>query len=145
MKKFRVHVRYTTLYYLVRVWDNKKDFIDYRCEQDDKESDKDCEAYVDPYDVYKVGKKKKGKSQAVRKLPILGEINFHKDRLGSEVISHESVHAIIHYMRRRNKSFSALDENKSGKYMEFEEDFAYTVGRFNRDLVSKLYKYKLYD
>jgi hypothetical protein len=141
MKKFRVYVRYTSLYFLVQVWDTKKALEEYKLLQnmDDHE---DCAAYVDSYDIYVVSRKKRGKPQTTRKMPQLGEINFYKGRLGTEVITHETIHAVSTYMRRRCKRFSEMDK-ENDNYMKFEEEFAYIVGRFNSDLVSKLYKYNL--
>lgn len=142
MQKFRVYIRKSSLYYLVQIWDTKDKFLKYRKEQlklfRNPEEELDCEAYVDPYDVYRVGIK----GRAERKLPILGEINFHKGRIGTEIITHETVHAITNYMRRRNKKFASLDKDD---HMAFEEEFAYAVGRFNSDLVSILYDKGYYE
>lgn len=135
--RFRVYPWKCSLYYLVMVWRTQKEMLDYRVSMSLPRL-RDCQAHVLSYDLLRNGKK----------MPILGEIHFHRRRLGTEVITHETFHATAALMRRLKFDFASLSENTfNSKTMRDEGDreelVALVQGKLARTIVNRLYDLKL--
>jgi hypothetical protein len=70
--------------------------------------------------------------------PKLGDVLFYRDCLGSECVSHESVHMATSYLRRIGslKLGSDIDDD--------EELLAYCIGICTQQIVDKCYENELY-
>lgn len=135
LKKFRVYLDNSSLYFLVHIWRTKKELVGYRKQQKLKRN-YDVTAFTYSYDLLKINRKTK----QARKLPIVGELHFHKSRLGTEVIIHETSHAINSTLRRLKFNFEKLNKEPDN---DSEELMAYLLGKFSSNLVYKLYKLKM--
>ncbi len=69
--------------------------------------------------------------------PKIGTVLFHKNRLGSSVISHEAVHMATSYLRITNKL------QLSDEIDDEEEKLAYCVGSCTRQIVDTWYRVDL--
>jgi hypothetical protein len=142
--RFRVYAWKSVLYFLVIVWQHKKDMLDYRVSMGLPRL-RDCEAHTISYGVTRISPDGRR-----RKRPIVGEIHFHKARLGTEAITHEALHATASLLRRLNFDFADL--NKEGiegtlsggsRVMNKEEIVAGINGKMARAIVEGLYERKL--
>jgi hypothetical protein len=141
LRKFRVYVGSYSLYYLINIWNSKEDMFANRKANHLPFSD--CNAHCFSFDVFSISGDKRIKQ------PICGEINFYKDCLGMEAITHETCHAIFAFCRRVKWNLTPLNyddmEANDGEVTDTEEDIALITGKFNREIVEKLRKYKLID
>jgi hypothetical protein len=138
LRKFRIYIWKTKLYYLVHIWETKEQMYQYLKSKDNH--DYECEAIVrtkELVDVYANGRK--------QLRPSLGEMHFHKNRLELEILTHETVHAVFGYCRRIWCEFSVLNRSnrKEGNVTDLEEGIAYVQGQFNHTLFTKLRKFNL--
>jgi hypothetical protein len=137
LARFRVYVWNSSLYFLVIVWPTKREMLDERVRLCLPRAS--CDAHVFSYDAWTC---RKGKPD--RKRPIVGEIHFHKQALGSEAISHECFHATLSALCRQKCDFSRLnDQRTNSRTMALKDDLEETAatmcGRLVRDVVNGLY------
>lgn len=129
MIKFRIYPEDKSLYFLIHIYDTKKDLQAKIKKFSQGKLDKRTRARVSPFDVVKV--KANGVS---RKQPILGMVLFWKDDIGTNVITHEFFHATSTYARR-----VGLDFEKD------EERLATVHGQMCAKFVKKCYDKGVYD
>lgn len=96
-----------------------------------------CDAHTFSYDQFTDKSKK-------RKLPILGEIHFHKRKLlgdaGVEAITHETFHATAGLLRRLGADFAGINEEGLGQPKDNIEELAADLqGKMARQIMVRLH------
>jgi hypothetical protein len=77
-----------------------------------------------------------------RKNGLIGEINFWIQKMGTEVITHEVYHATRAYAHRV-RMIEVIETARDQLHMDMEEVVAGAHGRMCRQLVGKLYDFKI--
>lgn len=85
--------------------------------------------------------------------PEIGCVFFHRQRVGSEITAHESVHIATSFLRVTRQSeniylatpYEELSREGYRKKMLNEEYLAYLIGNANRQLVSAFYDLGIYE
>lgn len=143
--RFRVYAAYgnkgrSSLYFMVYVWATKKDMLDNRPVLGLVRGS--CDAHTFSYDQYADKTRK-------RKLPIVGEIHFHKRKVcadaGIEVVTHETFHAVASLFRRLRMDFEKLSyEGIQRPQTDNEEVIAEVQGKMARQIMTKFHALGLF-
>lgn len=120
---------------MVYVWKTKRELIAQR--RANHLRPLHCDAFVYSYDQVIV---RKGRPN--RKRPIVGEIHFQQAKLGTEAITHESVHAAASLLGRLKFNFADLNK-RDGPRNNGEELLARVTGKLARRIVAKFYDLKV--
>jgi hypothetical protein len=125
---------------MVYVWATKKDMLDNRPRLGLARGS--CDAHTFSYDQYADKARK-------RKLPIVGEIHFHRRKVsadvGIEAVTHETFHAVASLFRRLSMDFSKLNhEGMSRPKVDNEEIIAEVQGKMARVIMMRFHKLGLF-
>jgi len=91
---------------------------------------------------------------STRRTGLFAEANFHRRKIGVEVVSHEFTHAAFSFAERRKLNLSsAISEHKWGKGRSrkildrdgVEERFCYALGQMVRQFTQKCYDLGMYE
>lgn len=86
------------------------------------------------------------KGGRARALPIVAEVNFHRQRIDVEIIAHEMLHAAACWARRVRLNVAAMGgETRSDAVAPEEERFALALGRMARQFRERALSDGLYD
>lgn len=135
MVRFRLYPE-ASLYWIVQVWPTRADMVKYLDRRSFLHSD-EVGGMCNGIDTYKV------QGGVVRKLRSLGEINLYRGGCSTEVIAHETTHAVIGWARRVGID-PLSTEPEGGPESDENERFCYAAGRMVRDLTNKLYRHKVW-
>lgn len=83
--------------------------------------------------------------RAVRRDPIVCEVNFHRRNMGVGIVSHEMLHASLAYARRLRLDLTPIAaESANGRVADVEEAIAYVHGDLVSQFVRRAYALGLY-
>jgi hypothetical protein len=138
LARFRVYSG--SLYYLIVVWRTKKEMLDNRPTIGLPRSS--CDAHTFSYDEFADKARK-------RKLPVLGEIHFHKRKLlaecGVEAVTHETFHAPAGLLRRLGFDFARINGEGMDRPKENHEEIAADAqGKMARMIMFRLHEFGLF-
>lgn len=134
---FRIYPEKGTRYALVTVWPTKR-AMQNAMRRGGSRPGRHTQAFCTGVEVIQI---RKGRPQ--RKLGIFAEVNFHRNRLGMEVITHELFHATIAYGRRIKFDWSRLGDDDAVN--KDEERLTYVHGVLCREFVVRAQAAGLYD
>ena len=142
---FRVRPEDKSLYALINIWPTKRAMYEH------KPLSRTHQALCMGVTIIDVSPKKSKKPN--RKRGIFAELNFYRNGIGTEVISHEFTHAAFCWAERRKLDLSHVIGDHNWKVRKrsqsmpsdsVEEQFCYALGRMCRQFVSKCYDLGLY-
>ena len=123
-KKFRLYPDHKTLYFEVEIYDTRKRMLDATKKESIIKVPSDTIAFTDCVDIVLLEKNRKPKTRKV------GKLYFFKNGIDVDTVSHEMLHAVNGYFSRLG--FLSLDLT-TGQASNFEECFAYCLGRMIKD------------
>lgn len=141
---FRLYPEGSFLYCQVNIWPSKKAMQAYVKLPGNK-----YEACCCGRLVYKIPANRKGR---LRRTGLFAEANFHRKRLGVEVMSHEMTHAAFAFAERRglrlgeavNKAYRVGGARMTMEIDGPEERFCYALGKMCRQFTQKCYDLGIY-
>lgn len=141
---FRLYPEGSFLYCQVNIWPTKKAMREHTL------LPRNAEASCGGREEYIVPPKREKKP--VRKTGLFAEVNFYRNRIGIEVVSHEMTHGTFAFADRRKLdigkvlplAFAVSGANRTLDRDCAEERFCYALGVMCRQFTQKCYDLGLY-